>query len=286
MQKATTTPLGVSAWMAGFKTRFRARLPVEEPQLPSEPVVEGDVTPPLRVDSPSPPPGRGTAAASAPTARKAPPLVPKQPPYPPPQVELSDSDAEFVSTRAMEIGWEEDALSFGVAEPILMPDDERALVAEVKKEVSAKEESKVDLLKEEKVSVKKEVSAKEESKVDLPKEGEVSAKEVSAKEEEVSAKEVSMKAQSLWEATKSERVGWLESRLRHIHEEARQYLETAHQDEAEEEGLIRLDDAKKSSAWPEPTRTSETIIESKTCFNAFVIETRNIQILYKQGFEQ
>ena len=271
MQKATTTPLGVSAWMAGFKTRFRARLPVEEPQLPSEPVVEGDVTPPLRGGSPSPPPGRGTAAASAPTARKAPPLVPKQPPYPPPQTELADSDTEYVSTREMEIGWEEDASSFGLAEPILMPDDERALVAEVK---------------EEKVSVKKEVSAKEESKVDLPKEGEVSAKEVSAKEEEVSAKEVSMKAQSLWEAAKSERVGWLESRLRNIHEEARKYLETAHQDEAEEEGLIRLDDAKKSSAWPEPTRTSETIIESKTCFNAFVIETRNIQILYKQGFEQ
>jgi hypothetical protein len=255
--------------MAGFKTRFRQQLPVAEPQLPSRPVVEGDVTPPLRVDSPSPPPGRGTAAASAPTARKAPPLVPKQPPYPPPQIELEDSDTEYVSPREMEIGWEEGAGSWGLSEPILIPEGERALLEEVK---------------EEKVSVKKEkVSAKEESKVDL-------------------------KGQSLWDQAKSERMGWLEERLQLIQEEGRKYMEASKKESVDEEGLARrwakaeegsdwepgeaalkgqiLDDVKKSSAWPEPTRTSETIIESKTSFNAFVIETRNIQILYKQGFKE
>lgn len=260
--------------MAGFKTRFRQKLPVAEPQLPSRPVVEGDVTPPLHVDSPSTPP----CPTPPPTARKAPPLVPKQPPYPPPQIEVEDSDTEYVSPREMEVGWEENASSWGLSEPIVMPEGEGALLEEVK---------------EEKVSVKKEkVSAKEESKVDLKRVAEESKGDL----------------KSLWDDAKSERMGWLENRLQRIHEEGRQYLEKAKKESVDEEGLFRrwakaeessdwepgeaalkiqiLDDVKKSSAWPEPTRTSETIIESKTCFNAFGIETRNIQILYKQGFKQ
>ena len=271
--------------MAGFKTRFRQKLPVAEPQLPSRPVVEGDVTPPLHVDSPSTPP----CPTPPPTARKAPPLVPKQPPYPPPQIEVEDSDTEYVSPREMEVGWEENASSWGLSEPIVMPEGEGALLEEVK---------------EEKVSVKKE---KISGMMPIRRGG-----DIWVKEEKVSVKRVAEESKgdlkSLWDDAKSERTGWLENRLQQIHEEGRLYLENAKKESEDEEGLLRrwakaeegshwepgeamlkiqiLDDVKKSSAMPEPTRTSETIIESKTCFNAFGIETRNIQILYKQGFKQ